>query len=109
MAINAPERGIEIMKEKITLRKRGQFTLPKAFMEELNLHEGDSLELRLEDGKLVIVPLVQIPADQAFFWSDEWQEGEREAKQNIRDGNISEKMNANEIMAHLDNLMEKSE
>lgn len=110
MAVKAPERGMEdMLKEKITLRKRGQFTLPKNFMEELDLHEGDSFELRLEDGKIVLVPLVQIPADQSWFWSDEWQAGEREAEEHIRNGNVSAKMDLDDMMGHLDRLMGESE
>jgi bifunctional DNA-binding transcriptional regulator/antitoxin component of YhaV-PrlF toxin-antitoxin module len=51
MAVDTLERGMEnMLKEKVTLRKRGQFTVPKNFMDELNLHDGDSFEARIEDG-----------------------------------------------------------
>jgi hypothetical protein len=56
---------------------------------------------------MVLVQLVQIPAYQQWFWSEEWQEGEREAEEQMQNGQVSEKMNADEIMAHLDSLMEQ--
>jgi AbrB family looped-hinge helix DNA binding protein len=110
MAINAPERGIEdMLKEKVTLRKRGQFTVPKNFLDELNMNEGDSFEFRLEDGKIVIVPLLQIPADQSYFWTEAWQAEEREAEEYIRKDHVSGEMDLEDMMNHLDGLMAESE
>ena len=45
---------------------------------------------------------------ESWFWSEEWQAGEREAEQHIRDGNVSKKMSKDEIMEHLDSLMKNS-
>ncbi|ECP9029937.1 AbrB/MazE/SpoVT family DNA-binding domain-containing protein [Campylobacter jejuni] len=98
-----------MLKEKITLRKRGQFTLPKNMMDELNLKEGDAFDAILEDGKIVLVPLVEIPADQAWFWTEEWQADEREVEQHIREGIISKEMDLDDVMGHLDKLMSDSE
>lgn len=110
MAVKTPERGMEdMLKEKVTLRKRGQFTVPKNFLDELDMHEGDSFELRLEDGKMVLVPLVEIPADQSWFWTEEWQAEEREAEENVRKGHVSEEMDFDAMMNHLDSLMAESE
>ena len=90
MAIKTPERGVENMKkERVTLRKRGQCTLPKTIMDALNLHEGDSFDLEVDNnGKVTLVPLIQIPADQAWFWSEKWQKEEKEAEQDIEKGRI---------------------
>lgn len=109
MAIKAPERGSDIMKkERITLRKRGQLTLPKSFMEELHLHEGDSLELQLDDnGKLTLVPLIQVPADQAWFWTEKWQKEEKEAQQEIEEGRIHSFTNIETAFNWLDSEDEK--
>lgn len=43
------------MKERLTIRKRGQVTLPKSFIEKYNLEEGDSLELEVtNDGEVKV-------------------------------------------------------
>ncbi|MBZ5753708.1 AbrB/MazE/SpoVT family DNA-binding domain-containing protein [Metabacillus rhizolycopersici] len=108
MVIRTPEKGVDIVKkEKITLRKRGQFTLPKAFMEELNLHEGDSLEIRLdENGRLTLVPMIHVPADQAWFWTDKWQREEEEAETNIKKGEVYTFKNIDEAFNWLDSDIE---
>lgn len=74
--------------ENVRFKKKAQVTIPYDFVQELNLKEGDNLECRLENGKIVIVPVVSIPKDQAWFWSEEWQEGEREAEEDIKAGRV---------------------
>lgn len=91
-------------KEKITLRKRGQITLPKQMLDELDLREGETLEIRLENGKMVIVPTIAVAKDQAWFWNDHWQREEREAEKQIQEGRISKPMDVDEAIQFLDRL-----
>lgn len=73
------------MKERLTIRKRGQITLPKSIMERFNLSEGDTLDLEInEHGEIVLIPMIQIPASQRWFWTEEWQLGGREADEDIQ-------------------------
>ncbi len=91
------------MKERLTIRKRGQITLPKSFIEKFGLQEGDSLELEIRDnGDITVVPMVQIPASQKWFWTEEWQQGEREAEEDIRSGNIKKFDNVHDLIAELE-------
>ncbi|WP_205004895.1 AbrB/MazE/SpoVT family DNA-binding domain-containing protein [Scopulibacillus daqui] len=98
------ERGAHMKRESIRFKKRSQITIPKEFVDALQLHEGDRLECRLEDGKIVIVPMVEVPKDQAWFWSEEWQKEEREVEQQLRDGRVSPPMNFEDTLAALDDL-----
>jgi AbrB family looped-hinge helix DNA binding protein len=41
---------------KAVLRDRRQITIPRAVCEELGIRPGDRLELRMEDGALIIRP-----------------------------------------------------
>ena len=34
--------------------------------------------------------IVVVPADQAWYWSSEWQEGEREADKHLSSGELSQ-------------------
>lgn len=95
-----------IKKEKITLRKRGQITIPKEIIDELELKEGEMLEIRVEDGRMVIVPTIAVAKDQAWFWTDEWQREEREVEKQIQESRISKPMGADEAMKFLDQLKE---
>ena len=51
------------------IRNKGQITLPADVRKLANL----------EDGDIVLRPRKLIPASQAWFWTESWQEGEREA------------------------------
>jgi len=102
MSLKAIERGIE-MKERITIRKRGQVTLPKSFIEKFGLEEGDSLELEVtDDGEVKVVPMIQVPASQKWFWTEEWQEGEREADEDIKAGRVKKFDNVHDLIAELE-------
>ena len=65
--------------ELIRLRGKGQLTLPDDVRREAHLAEGDYLAVTIRDGAIVLEPKAVVDAAQAWFWSDEWQRGEREA------------------------------
>lgn len=54
----------------------------------------------VEDGRLVLIPASDIPDDQAWFWTPEWQAKEAEADQEIADGGVAA-MSAEEFIAEL--------
>lgn len=98
------ERGATMQRESIRFKKRSQITIPKEFVDALHLSEGDRLECRLEDGKIVIIPTVEIPKDQAWFWTEQWQKEEREIEQQIKEGKLTKPMNLEDTLADLDKL-----
>lgn len=62
MVTKWPEKR-DLMKERLTIRKKGQVTLPKSILERFDLHEGDTLEIEVnEHGEITVVPLMQVPA-----------------------------------------------
>lgn len=87
--------------ELLQIRKKGQITLPLSLRKRLRLHEGDFLAAELRDNEVVLHPKKLIDASQAWFWSDEWQEGEREASVDIRHGRTREFANAAEAIEFL--------
>lgn len=59
--------------------RKGQLTLPEEIRKAAHLVEGDMLEAELIDEGILLRPQKVIDASQAWFWTTEWQEGEREA------------------------------
>ncbi|WP_010532485.1 AbrB/MazE/SpoVT family DNA-binding domain-containing protein [Lentibacillus jeotgali] len=101
------ERGaVPMTPERVRFKRKSQVTVPHEIVEALDLKEGDDLQCRLEDGKIVFVPMVSIPKDQAWFWTEEWQKEEREVEEDIKAGRLSEPMSAEETIKW---LHEKSE
>ena len=74
------------MSELIQVRKKSQVTLPHSVRQELGIKEGDYLDIQVRDGEIVLKAKVLIDKQQAWFWSERWQQGEVEAQENIRTG-----------------------
>jgi AbrB family looped-hinge helix DNA binding protein len=85
------------------LRGKGQITLPKEVREAAHLEEGDPVEIEVSsEGSIVLRPKKLIDASQAWFWSREWQAGEREADADIRAGRVTRHTSDEEFLASLD-------
>jgi len=74
----------------IKITKNFQVTLPAKLRQVLKLKEGDYLEAKLEKQALVLRPkkLVDIDPDQAWFWTDEWQNKEKEVDKKVKQGRV---------------------
>ncbi|MGH8888109.1 MAG: AbrB/MazE/SpoVT family DNA-binding domain-containing protein [Egibacteraceae bacterium] len=71
------------MAERTTVRARGQVTIPRAIREAAHLAEGDPVDVVLTDEGILLRPKKLIDATQAWFWTPQWQAGEREAARDI--------------------------
>ncbi len=71
------------------LRNKGQLTLPPEIRDALRVKEGDEIEFAIgEGGEVTVRGFISIPADQAWFFTPEWQAGEREADEEIARGDV---------------------
>jgi antitoxin PrlF len=85
------------------IRGRGQVTLPPEVRAALHVAEGDEVEFtQHEDGSITVRGTKRIPADQAWFWTPEWQAGERETDEDIAQDRLSPVFaSADDMFAHL--------
>jgi len=61
------------------------------------------VEFDVTDGDVVTVwGMKMIPADQAWFWSESWQAGEREADEDIAAGRGEQFASGEDFLARLD-------
>jgi AbrB family looped-hinge helix DNA binding protein len=74
------------MSDIVTIRAKGQLTLPLGVRTAAHIEEGDPLEVELTSDGILLRPKKLIDADQAWFWTPEWQAGEREASADISEG-----------------------
>jgi AbrB family looped-hinge helix DNA binding protein len=85
------------------VRDKGQLTLPPRVREALRVAPGDELEFEINDAGIVEVHgLKRIRSDQAWFWTPEWQQGEREASDDIAAGRVTRHGSVGDMFAHLD-------
>jgi bifunctional DNA-binding transcriptional regulator/antitoxin component of YhaV-PrlF toxin-antitoxin module len=88
----------------LTVQSRGTIALPADLRRRLHLDRDDAQVklIELDDGRIELVPVVAVPADQAWFWTDRWQAMEREADADIAAGRVTVVDGADELVAHLD-------
>lgn len=71
------------------LRQKYQLTLPPQVRDALHLVEGDEVEFTVHaDGQVTLRGMTSIPSDQRWFWTEEWQAGERESSKQIVAGDL---------------------
>jgi len=87
------------------VRDRGQWTIPAEIRRAARIDEGDVLEAEIvEDGIMLRVRKV-IDASQAWFWTPEWQRGEREADADLAAGRSERFESDEEFLAALEERM----
>jgi bifunctional DNA-binding transcriptional regulator/antitoxin component of YhaV-PrlF toxin-antitoxin module len=88
----------------LTIQSRGTVALPADLRRRLHLDQADA-QIKLierDDGRIELVPVVAVPADQAWFWTDRWQAMEREADADVAAVRVVVVDGADELIAHLD-------
>ncbi len=72
----------------VKLKRHYQITLPNDLRKKFSLTEGDYMEIEEKDGGITIKPVKLIHPDQEYFYTKEWQKGEAEADEDIKNGNL---------------------
>lgn len=62
----------------VTLRSDGRVTIPNNLRREARLSEGDELDVEMTNDGILLRPCYQRDKDQWWYWTDEWQAGERQ-------------------------------
>lgn len=89
------------MSELIQVRKKAQLTLPLSVRQKLGVEEGDYMDVQVRDGEIVLKLKKLIDKDQAWFWTKRWQQGEKEAEEDIRAGRVHSFPDSKLAVAHL--------
>ena len=85
----------------VTLRPNGQVTLPADVRAKAHAEAGDVFIAEATDDVIVLRPKKLIDASQAYFWTEAWQVGEREAAEDRRKGRVKRFQSAKELIADL--------
>ncbi len=82
--------------------RHGQVTLPASVRRKLGIQEGDLVEVVVDDDKAVLLPKKIVDKSQAYFWTKEWQEAEKEASEDIKAGRVKTFDTVEELVKDLD-------
>ena len=72
----------------VKVQKNKNITLPLWLIRRFRVTAGDFVRLEETEDGVLLKPAKLIDASQAYFWTKEWQEGEKEAEQDIRRGRV---------------------
>ena len=62
----------------VTVQSRGVIAIPTAIRRHFGLDQaGAQVEVIEREGEIVLRPHLAVPMDQAWFWSERWQQLER--------------------------------
>jgi len=101
---------LPIMKSHyIAVQARGTIALPADLRRRMHLDEPGAQVQIIEhrDGRIELQPVLPIPADQAWFWTERWQAMEREADEDIAAGRVSHAMDVDEFIANLERAQQE--
>lgn len=96
------------MAELVRVRKKAQVTLPLSVRRKLGIEEGDYMDVQVRGSEVVLKPQKLVDKDQAYFWTKRWQEGERQADEDIKAGRLYHFENAKEAVAYLHERAKKN-
>lgn len=85
----------------VKVKNKYQIVIPEDVRKRLKVDIGDTLEIVEKDGALVIKPVMIIEKSQAYFWTDEWQKGEKESEEAKRKEKFKEFKKAEEAVKWL--------
>jgi AbrB family looped-hinge helix DNA binding protein len=90
----------------VGVQGRGVVALPAEVRRRLHLDEpGAQVEItERDDGVLELRPVLPVPADQRWFWTDRWQEREHEVDAHIAVGEVTVYEDGKALLDHLDHL-----
>jgi AbrB family looped-hinge helix DNA binding protein len=86
----------------IRLRPKGQLTLPDSVRRLAHVDEGDVFEVSVGEQGILLRPKKLVDADQAWFWTEAWQRGERRASEDIGQGRVSPPQGADDFLDSLE-------
>ncbi len=95
----------------VGVQGRGTMALPPLLRRRYHLDEpGAQVEItEREDGVIEVRPVVPVHAAQAWFWTADWQQREREVDEHASAGRISTFDDVEQFLEHLDELGECAE
>lgn len=85
----------------VTISAKGQVALPKKIRNALRITTGDQFRVEISGTKIVLTPVVTVPKEQAWFWTDAIQAKVQASEEDYKKGNYKEYTHVDELMRDL--------
>jgi len=84
----------------VKVREKYQVTIPEEVRGKIPLKVGERVEVIARENEIVIRPIIEIPRDQAWFWSKQWQEQITRSIKDFKKGKIKVFKSVKEARKH---------
>jgi AbrB family looped-hinge helix DNA binding protein len=84
----------------VKVREKYQVTIPEEVRGKIPLKVGERVEVTARGTEIVIRPVVEIPRDQAWFWSKEWQDQVSQSVKELEKGKMKVFKSVKEARKH---------
>ena len=85
----------------VKVQKNKNITLPVWLINRFHVGVGDFVRLEETKDGVLMKPAKLIDPSQTYFWTKEWQAGEREAEDDIRKGRVKKMKSLKQLMQDL--------
>ena len=85
----------------VKVQKNKNITLPMWLINRFHVSVGDFVRLEETRDGVLLKPAKLIDPSQAYFWTNEWQAGEREVEEDLRKGRVKAFKSVKELMRDL--------
>ena len=85
----------------VTISAKGQVALPKKVRSELCIKTGDQFRVEVSGTNIVLTPVVTVPKEQAWFWTDEIQAKVRASEEDHKKGDYKEYREVDQLLRDL--------
>ena len=85
----------------VKVQKNKNITLPTWLIRLFHVGVGDFIRIEKTKNGVLLKPAKLVDPTQAYFWTKEWQEGEREVDGEIRKGHIRKSKSVDDLIKDL--------
>ena len=85
----------------VKIQKNKNITLPVWLLTDFHVSVGDYVRLEETSKGVMLKPAKLVDPAQAYFWSKQWQAGEKEAQRDIRKGRVKKFKSVKGLMKDL--------
>jgi len=85
----------------LKIQKNKNITLPVWLIKKFHVMMGDYVRIEETKNGVLLKPAKLIDPSQAYFWTKEWQEAEKEVDAEIQKGKVKKTKSIEELMKDL--------
>lgn len=79
-----------------------QITIPASVRAALRISVGSLVDFVVQRGQVILRPKALVDGEQTWFWTQEWQEGEREVEEAKKNGQAMSFKSVQEMRKHFE-------